>query len=394
MRILSLSTLYPSAAAPNFGRFVELSLNAAEATREVEIVRISPNGLPPWPLSKLLPAYRLRADLPREDSWNGKSILRPHFTLLPGMVPARNAAAIAKAVLPFARRLHAQQPFDLVDAQFFWPDGPAAMHIAKALNLPFSIKARGADIHYWTTISGCREQIVEAAQMANGLLAVSEAIKADIEALGVTPNRIRVHRTGIDRALFDVPSEAHEMLRERLQVPIYEALLVCVGALILRKGQAFAIEAMVKLPDARLALIGEGEDRQMLEKLAHELGVADRVHFLGSLPHHEIARYLKAADVAVLPSSSEGLANAWIEALACGTPLVITDTGGAREVLHSDTAGRIVERNAEAIAAAVHELLSAPPHREAVAATVADYSWEANGAALVANWRHLLGSKA
>lgn len=394
MRVLSLSTLYPSAAAPNFGRFVELSLNAADATREVEIVRISPNGLPPWPLSKLLPAYRLRADLPRDDSWNGKSILRPHFTLLPGMAPARNAAAIAKAVLPLARRLHAQQPFDLVDAQFFWPDGPAAMHIANALNLPFSIKARGADIHYWTTISGCREQIIEAAQKAGGLLAVSDAIKVNIASLGVKADRIRVHRTGIDRVLFDVPAEPRTLLRQQLQVPIHEALLVSVGALIPRKGQAFSIEAMGKLPDARLALIGEGEDRPMLEKLAHELGVADRVHFLGSLPHHDIARYLKAADVAVLPSSSEGLANAWIEALACGTPLVITDTGGAREVMTSDAAGRIVERDAGAIAAAVRELLAHPAHRETIAATVAEYSWEANGAALTAHWRHLLAREA
>jgi glycosyltransferase involved in cell wall biosynthesis len=151
---------------------------------------------------------------------------------------------------------------------------------------------------------------------------------------------------------------------------------------------------MAKLPDARLALIGEGEDQQMLGKLAHELGVAERVHFLGSMPHAEIAHYLQAADVAVLPSSSEGLANAWIEALACGTPLVITDTGGAREAMKSAASGRIVERNADAIAAAVHELLMEPPHREAVASTVADYSWQANGAALVAHWRHLLDRKA
>ena len=394
MRILSLSTLYPSAAAPNFGRFVELSLDAADATGEVEIVRISPNGLPPWPLYRLLYAYREKANLARNDIWNGNTVLRPHFTLLPGMAPARNPTAIAKAMLPLAHKLHAEKLFDLVDAQFFWPDGPAAMHIAKALNLPFSIKARGADIHYWTTVFGCREQIIEAAQKAGGLLAVSDAIKADIASLGVKAGKIRVHRTGIDRSLFCLPTEPHDMLRERLQVPIYEALLVSVGALIPRKGQAFVIEAMAKLPDARLALIGEGEDQQMLGKLAHELGVAERVHFLGSMPHAEIAHYLQAADVAVLPSSSEGLANAWIEALACGTPLVITDTGGAREVMKSAASGRIVERNADAIAAAVHELLMEPPHREAVASTVADYSWQANGAALVAHWRHLLDRKA
>ena len=52
-------------------------------------------------------------------------------------------------VLPLAKRLHAERPFDVLDAQFFYPDGPAVAKIAKELRLPFSIKARGADIHHW-----------------------------------------------------------------------------------------------------------------------------------------------------------------------------------------------------------------------------------------------------
>ncbi len=390
MRILSLSTLYPGSAAPNFGRFVELSLEAAEATGEVEIIRISPNGLPPWPLSRLLPKYRDWSRLPLDDEWRGKAVLRPPFAVLPGMAPVRNAAAVTRAVLPLARKLHTQKPFDLVDAQFFWPDGPAAMRIAEELNLPFSVKARGADIHYWTTIPGCREQIIEAASRASGLLAVSEAIKADIAALGIEPAKIRVHRTGIDRSLFNVAPEPRADLRQRIDLPPDGPLLVSVGALIPRKGQIFAIEALAQLPDARLALIGTGEDEAMLRARARALGIGARVHFTGSLPHEEIARHVQAADIAVLPSSSEGIANAWIEALACGTPLVITDAGGAREVLHSPDGGRIVERSADAIAAAVRELLANPPAREAVAAIVAGYSWQANGMALLDHWKAMV----
>ncbi|MFM2020979.1 MAG: hypothetical protein RJB02_687, partial [Pseudomonadota bacterium] len=81
LRVLSLSTLYPSAASPNFGRFVELSLDAAEAVGGAEIVRMSPNGLPPWPMAKILPSYRQKGNLPTEDEWRGKRILRPRFTL-------------------------------------------------------------------------------------------------------------------------------------------------------------------------------------------------------------------------------------------------------------------------------------------------------------------------
>ena len=385
MRVLSLSTLHPSSAAPNFGRFVQLSLDAADATGAVDIVRICPNGLPPWPLGHIHPRYRDAAALPVLDG----GIYRPHFTLLPGFNPSRNANAIAKAVLPLARQLHDEAPFDLVDAQFFWPDGPAAMQVAQALGIPYSIKARGGDIHHWTTVPGCREQIIDAAQHAAGLLAVSEAIKADIVALGVDPAKIIVHRTGIDRSLFQVASEPRADLRQRIDLPTDGALLVTVGAIIPRKGQVFAIEALAQIPGTRLAIIGDGPDLSMLRQLARDQAVADRVHFLGSLPHSDIARHVQAADICVLPSESEGIANAWIEALACGTPLVITDAGGAREVITGDIGGRIIERKAGAIAKAVRDLLRNPPERDDVAAVVVDYSWERNGKALVAYWRTL-----
>lgn len=386
MRVLALSTLHPSAAAPNFGRFVQLSLDAADSTGEAEIVRICPNGLPPWPLGYIHPRYRDAAALPERDG----AVHRPRFTLIPGMNAARNARAIAKAVLPLARKLHEQKPFDLVDAQFFWPDGPAAHLIAQGLSLPYSIKARGADIHYWTQQPGCREQIIAAAQGAAGLLAVSEAIKQDIAALGVDGAKILVHRTGIDRSLFQVASEPRADLRQRIDLPTDGRLLVTVGALIPRKGQAFVIEAMSEIADARLAVIGAGGDLPHLQRLALERSVADRVHFLGSLPHSDIARYVQAADICVLPSESEGIANAWIESLACGTPLVITDAGGAREVMTDGAAGHIIQRNASAVASAANDLLNNPPDRADVAKVVADYSWDRNGKALTAYWRTLL----
>lgn len=385
MRILTLSTLHPSNAAPNFGRFVKLSLDAADATGAAEIVRICPNGLPPWPLGYIHPRYRGAVALPEMDG----SIHRPRFMLIPGLAASRNARAIADAVIPRALQMHNENPFDLVDAQFFWPDGPAAKRIADALGLPFSIKARGADIHHWTTVPGCREQIIEAARDAAGLLAVSEAIKTDIAALGVDAAKVCMHRTGIDRSLFSVPNEPRADLRQRIDLPLDGALLVSVGALIPRKGQNFAIEALAHIPNVRLAIVGDGPELYALRQSARDLGVANRVHFLGSLPHCEIARHVQAANVCVLPSSSEGIANAWIEALACGTPLVITDVGGAREVLTSPVGGQIVERKAGAIAAAVRQLLANPPDRYSVAAVVADYSWERNGKALIAYWRSL-----
>jgi teichuronic acid biosynthesis glycosyltransferase TuaC len=121
--------------------------------------------------------------------------------------------------------------------------------------------------------------------------------------------------------------------------------------------------------------------------------VADRVHFGGYRPA-DLASALCAADAMVLPSEREGLANAWIEALACGTPLVITDTGSAREVLTDPAAGQLVERTPSAIAAAVRTIFDNPPDRAQVAAGAARFSWQANARQLTDHYRRLVGRAA
>ena len=153
VRILSIGTLYPSEAQPNFGVFVERQMQAVVQRGDAELIMINPIGLPPWPLS-LHPRYRSLSRLAPEELRGGVTVLRPRFRLLPGIGGRFNPGAIVRAVLPLARKLHAALPFDLVDAQFFYPDGPAAAKVANALGLPLSIKARGADIHHWGTRSG------------------------------------------------------------------------------------------------------------------------------------------------------------------------------------------------------------------------------------------------
>jgi len=298
-------------------------------------------------------------------------------------------------VLPLARRLHAQAPFDLVDAQFFYPDGPAAARIARALGLPLSIKARGADIHYWGAKPRARAHILEAGGQASGLLAVCAALADDMAAIGLPRDKIELHYTGLDRDRFR-PMQ-HAQLRRRLArelgiaLPDGAPVLASVGALIPRKGQSLVIEALSYLPEATiLLLVGRGADEEALRALARERGVEDRVHALGSLGHDLLPLVLSAADAMVLPSASEGLANAWVESLACGTPLVITDAGGAREVVTAPEAGRIVARDPLAIAEGVRALLADPPARDDVAALADRFSWQANAAALDDYYRRLL----
>lgn len=389
-RVLSLSTLFPNAAQPRFGIFVAKSLEALQRDTHWQAVMVNPIGLPPVALGH----YRAIADAAHDGRDFALDVYRPRFRLIPKVGGRLNPGQIARAVVPLARRLHAEQPFDLVDAQFFYPDGPAAMLVARALGLPFSVKARGADVHYWGARSYGRSALLETARAAGGVLAVSEALADDLAALGMDRGKITVHYTGLDHDLFR-PLD-HVGLRERVGesfgIPIArgDRLLLSVGALIERKGQGLVIRAMSDIPDSRLLLVGRGDDQASLSRLAHEVGVADRVHFLGSLDPTALPPLYSAADAMVLPSASEGLANAWIEALACGTPLVITDAGGAREVVRSADAGVIVSRSAQAIAEGIRKVTGNPRPAAAVAKVAARFSWAANGAALAAHYDRLV----
>ena len=244
-RVLSISTLYPNAAQPRFGTFVARSLEALAARGDWHVTVINPLGVPPVAFGR----YRALARAAIDGVENGVEVHRPRFTLIPRLGARINPAVIARAILPLARRLHAEQPFDLVDAQFFYPDGPVAAWIAEKLDLPCSIKARGSDITYWGTRDFAQDQMLDAATRASGLLAVSHALAADMAALGMDRGKITIHYTGLDRERFR--PLAHPGLRTRLNetfgltLPETQPVLSSVGALIERKGQDLAIGAMV-----------------------------------------------------------------------------------------------------------------------------------------------------
>jgi len=389
--VLVLSTLYPNAVEPRRAPYVARSVEALAKRGDWQVTVVNPIGLPPLALGR----YRALAELPELASEGGVIVHRPRFTLLPGIGARRNAAAIARAVLPLARRIHAESPFALIDARLFFPDGPAAADIAATLGLPFSITARGTDLEAWGQQDHARRQMVAAACAAQGLLAVSNATAAQVAGLGIDPAAIIVHPTGLDRDRFR-PLD-HTQLRRQLSgslgfaLPDNAPLVACVGELTARKGQAIAIRALRGVEGARLVVAGTGEDMGRLRALAASEGAADRVFFAGPVDHDLMPLILSAADVSVLPSASEGLANVWVESLACGTPVVTSDVGGARELIASDTAGRLVARTPEAFAAGINAVLNDPPAREAVAALTERFSWEANAAELAAHYARLVG---
>lgn len=377
LRVLVVSTLFPDATRPRIAPFVVRQTQELAALPNVELRVIAPVPLPPYPFS-CHPAYAPRRTLPVAENWEGLAVLRPRYNPWPCTQGRFAAASLARVLSPLGTALFAEFPFDVITAEYLYPDGPAAIALGKALGVPVSLKARGSDVHLWGRRRATAGHVHAAGLAAQGLLAVSEALRTDMAALGLPEAKIRVHYTGVDLSVFT----PRDRLSLKAELGQHGPLIVSVGALIPRKGQSLLIEALPLLPKAKLILIGDGADRAKLRRLAHDRQVASRVHFMGALSHTEIARWLAAADVMALPSASEGLANAWLEALAAGTPIVICPAGGAAEVISNPKIGKIVDRHPQALAAAIQNILEDPPSAADCRAIARQFSWSRNASAL------------
>ena len=120
--------------------------------------------------------------------------------------------------------------------------------------------------------------------------------------------------------------------------PASRPLVAFAGRLTAAKNLDAALRAIDRLPEARLVVIGDGEERQRLERVA-----GDRVQFVGARPRGEVLGLLASADVAVLPSAWENFPHAVVEALAMGTPVVATRVGGVPEIVRDGENGVLVD---------------------------------------------------
>jgi len=391
LRVLTLSTLFPDASRPNFGIFVERQTLALVSHDDVEVRIVAPVGIPPWPLSKLA-RYRSLTQLPLREDWKGLTVYRPRFRNLPGTGGRFHARMVARAVAPLLDKIRAEYPFDLIVAEFFYPDGPAAVALGKRYGVPVSATARGSDIHRWGKTPGVSNQILAAGDTLDGMLAVSQAMRRDMIAMGMPADTIETSTTGVDQVRF----APRDRVAAKAALGVSGPLVASMGALIPLKGHDILIDAVAKLPGVNLWIAGQGPEQARLEAQVARLGLGDRVRVMGAVAHDAVPELVAAADVMALASEREGLANAWIEALASGTPVVIPDVGGARQVLgESVVAGRIVARSAEGFATGIAEMLAAAPDPLAVRAIVEAYTWPANSAnlarfygQLVAGYRH------
>ncbi|PIV87534.1 MAG: glycosyl transferase family 1, partial [Hydrogenophilales bacterium CG17_big_fil_post_rev_8_21_14_2_50_63_12] len=305
----------------------------------------------------------------------------PHFLALPGLLRQLDGAMMALACLPTVWRLK-RQGYNLIDAHFAYPDGYAATLLGRWLSLPTSITLRGTEVPH-SRNPALRARVARALARATRVFSVSDSLRQLAISLGLPAEKGRVIGNGIDLERFHpVPRAA---ARGRFGLADEARVLISVGALVERKGFHRVIECLPELlkdePNLHYLIVGganpEGDLLPELRAQVAAAGLEARVHFLGALPPEELKWPLSAADVFVLATRNEGWANVFLEAMACGLPVVATAVGGNREVVCRPELGTIVPfGNKAALTEALRDALKREWPRQAILAYAAENAWD------------------
>jgi glycosyltransferase involved in cell wall biosynthesis len=282
---------------------------------------------------------------------------------------------------PLVRRLVREHKLNVLDVHFGYPDGAAGRLLARWTGLPMVLTLRGKEERQART--GVAAPLKRAVAAADQLVTVSDALRKVAITFGADARRITPIGNGVELAKF--APMAQVAARAELKLPADAKVLVTVGGLVERKGFHRVIECLPELlrkyPKLHYVVVGgaspEGDMSAQLRAQVDSLGLQQHVHFVGPWPSERLKVPLSAADVFVLATSYEGWANVFLEAMACGLPVVTTRVGGNAEVVNSPALGTLVEfGDRAALTAALDEALARTWDRERILDYARANTWD------------------
>lgn len=346
MRVSFLVGAYPHINHPYAGIFYKKQIDAL-CRQGVQIEVIAPTPwFPKWCKSLLL-NNRQPVEVPRQVIDDGVIIHRPRYLHWPKGVDSGFTHIFVREA---AKRDLRDKP-DIIHGHAAYPYGLAAVQLARYWKIPCVLTLRGSDINVLPNVnSKLRRHICNAVHHADVVLAVSDALAERTKILsGRTP---RVLRNGTTLSSFrHLPSKMES--RRLLELPLERNIILFVGNLLPAKGVLDLADALMLLNDLDpLGLfVGDGPCNSALWGRAN-------VRLEGRKPNEEIPLYLRAADLLVLPSYSEGLPNVIVEAGAAQLPVVASDVGGIPEIVGNERGFLCKPGDVQDIANSIHIVLT------------------------------------
>jgi teichuronic acid biosynthesis glycosyltransferase TuaC len=324
LHVLTLTPFYPSDGDEVSGCFV------AETLRELETYGVA---------SSVIAVDSIYHSRRRSRSESPAEWIR--YPQLPGNFGLSSAGRLLGAVLlKKIRQLHRRLPVSVIHAHAALPCGHAAAVLSQRLGIPFVVTIHGLDVFNSCFESGIaagwrRRTSLRVYKSARKVICISDRVRGLLANGMDAPVPAEVVYNGTDPAVFTPGPVQQQTLT-----------ILIVGNLLAGKGQELVLRAVARLKDSHPRLqchvIGEGADRDRFVRLSENLGISDQVQFLGRRSRSEVAEAMRQCTVFVLPSRYEGLGCVYLEAMACGKPVVACHGQGIDEVIHHGDNGWLI----------------------------------------------------
>jgi glycosyltransferase involved in cell wall biosynthesis len=354
MKVLFISSVFPSPLRPNNGAFNAVMIRGLAAEDEVTVV-----APVPWPVAYR--AYRDGSSGQDVRDAKGVEVRHPIYFYTPKILRGQYGRffewSIAGAVNDVLSRFQPQ----LVMGYWSHPDGHAAVRIAQRLGVPGIVMVGGTDVLVLGKDVARQRAIRQVLDRADSVVAVSHDLKRALGHWGCNTGKIHVVRRGVDTARFNPGPQLES--RARIGIPRDGKAILWVGHMVPVKGLDVLIEACANaaaVSEFHVYLVGDGTLRPRIEARIAELSLRDRITCVGYVAHDDLADWYRAVDLTVLPSQSEGIPNVLLESIACGTPFVASHVGGIPEIADPLIDRLVTPGDVTALAHALVTTLAAP----------------------------------
>lgn len=343
IKILILTHTFPTQYNPIASIFLLNQLK--ELKKDCDIRIIFPHGY--VPAVKFFNPYYRFSKIPAEEEVDGLKVYHPKYFMIPRMIfglRLLNLYLSIESIFSYlsskgiAEKIMESWDPDIIHMHGTLSEGWLAKRLKVKYKKPLLITVYGEDI---TKLS---KQMVSASLIksnlseADAIICQSEFLRKEIDGIGIKNKRFFIISMGAKTDRF-MPEDKHKA-RKLLNLPKDKKIILFVGHLIPRKGVEYLIRAMdimkEKDKDILCCIIGDGIQRESLQKMASELGLGKHVLFAGQKKNEDLPPYMNSCDVFVLPSLNEGLPVVLCEALACGKPVVATRVAGTPELVNDD----------------------------------------------------------
>ncbi|MCG3418161.1 glycosyltransferase [Oceanobacillus jordanicus] len=346
MKILVISHMYPSKANYINGIFVHEQIKELIKLGQ-EVVVVSPVPYVPSILRSSSKKWSNYSSIPPKDNIEGVEVYYPRYVALP-----RNANFDSSgkrmyiSIQNTIKKIRRDFRFDIIHAHVALPDGYAATLVAKRYNVPLITTIHGQDFQH--TIHKnvkCKRKVKEVLEESNINILVSNKLNSIRKQFlaEIDSTKFTVINNGVSNMFL----EGSSMQQKNATDKGSNVQILSVSNLLKPKGIDLCLRAISKIvekhPGITYQIIGDGQEKAILEQLVKKLNLEENVVFLGKKSRKDVKEFMTEADIFLLPSWNEAFGVVYIEAMACGTPVIGCKGEGIEDIVDNGIDGLLVE---------------------------------------------------